>query len=98
MRRGPSQQGADPSLRLGDLTLHELHYQTGVATRQPLAASGLSRRLTAMPAPFEGIKSEPGRAHPWHAGTRWFVNLVGAGNVIGLTFCRDACHAGDIQP
>jgi hypothetical protein len=49
MRRGSSQQGADPSLRLGDLTLHSLHYQTGVATRQPLAASGLSRRLTATP-------------------------------------------------
>src|SRR6185437_12895494 len=47
MRRGSSQQGADPSLRLGDLTLRKVHYQTAVATRQPLVESGLSRQLTA---------------------------------------------------
>src|ERR1700761_8321592 len=41
MRQGSSQQGADPSLRLSDLTLQQSHYQTGVATRQPLAALGL---------------------------------------------------------
>src|SRR6185312_12685508 len=51
MRRGSSQQGADPSSRLGDLTPHNMHYQTGVATRQPLVASGLSRQFTAASRP-----------------------------------------------
>jgi len=58
MRRGSSQQGADPSLRRGDLTLHKPHYQTGVAARQSLVASGLSRQLTAtMPPLFGGHNS-----------------------------------------
>src|ERR1700761_8770339 len=56
MRQGSSQQGADPSLRLGDLTLQQSHYQTGVATRQPLVPLSLSRRLTArMRRRFRGI-------------------------------------------
>jgi hypothetical protein len=36
-----NQQGADPSLRLGDLTPRKPHYQTGPATRQPSAKSTL---------------------------------------------------------
>jgi hypothetical protein len=56
MRRESSQQGADPSLRLGDLTLRKVHYQTAVATRQPLVESGLSRQLAAASRPpFKGI-------------------------------------------
>src|ERR1700760_1392008 len=56
MQRGSSQQGADPSLRLGDLTLRNMHYQTGVATRQPLVESGLSRQFTAASwPPLKGI-------------------------------------------
>src|SRR6185437_3625141 len=51
MRRGSSQPGADPSLRLGDLTPHNMHYQTRVATRQPLVASGLSRQFSAAARP-----------------------------------------------
>ena len=72
MRRRSSQQGADPSLRLGDLTLRKLHYQTGVATRQPLVESGLSRQLTADVAPdFEGNKSRPqNRIAAWQAARR----------------------------
>src|ERR1700694_2147422 len=37
IRRQSSQQGADTSLRLADLTLRKPHYQTGRANRQPLA-------------------------------------------------------------
>jgi hypothetical protein len=36
-RSPPNQLGADTSLRLGDLTLRKLHYQTGLTNRQPLA-------------------------------------------------------------
>jgi hypothetical protein len=36
-RSPPNQLGADTSLRLGDLTLRKLHYQTALANRQPLA-------------------------------------------------------------
>ena len=36
-----SQKGADPSLRLGDLTLRKPHYQTAPAARQPLARPSL---------------------------------------------------------
>src|ERR1700748_3879940 len=61
MRQGSSQQGADPSLRLGDHTLQQSHYQTGVATRQPLAPLSLSRRLTArMRHRFRGINRAQG--------------------------------------
>jgi hypothetical protein len=41
IRQYSSQQGADPSLRLGDLTPRKPHYQTGPATRQPSEKSAL---------------------------------------------------------
>src|SRR6202012_4868330 len=79
IRRESSQPGADPSLRLGDLTLRKVHYQTAVATRQPLVESGLSRQLTAASRPpFKGNKSRP-NCRP----AAWPVR--DDGNVIGLT-------------
>src|SRR5260221_12102565 len=41
IRQRSSEQGADTSLRLGDLTLRKPHYQTGRANRQPLATPHL---------------------------------------------------------
>src|SRR5690242_1524943 len=61
MRQRSSQQGADPSLRLGDLTLRKMHYQTGVTTRQLLVESGLSRQLIAVARPSGHVIAVIGR-------------------------------------
>jgi hypothetical protein len=58
---GPPQQGADPSLRLGDPTLRKLHYQTGPIS--PVNSVKLRFLATINPekALRNLIESAPGR-------------------------------------
>src|ERR1700730_13492453 len=59
MPRRSNQQGADSSLRLGDLTLRKPHYQTGYASPvNRLQSRWFSRQLTAT-RPLRNLRNPP---------------------------------------